>query len=200
MLDIRSIQLTMIFSLCGLPITREPISLQQEKVVLEIKICDETKPVAAVITVVDNTTSKPIGVYNSNSSTGKYTVVLPAGKNYGIAVEAPNYLFYSKNIDVPVLNHYLEIKDSICLEQFKVGTSIVLRNVFFDVDKATLRPESESELERLAEIMSKNPTLKIQIAGHTDSDGTDESNFKLSDARAHAVVDYLVNKKGISKE
>jgi outer membrane protein OmpA-like peptidoglycan-associated protein len=165
-----------------------------------IKACDGQLPIAATIVVTDNTTGKPIGVYNSNSKTGKYTVILPPGKNYGIAVEAPNYLFYSKNIDIPKLDHYVEIKDSICLEQFKIGTSIVLRNVFFDVNKATLRQESESELERLTEILKQNPTLKIQISGHTDSDGSDESNMKLSDARAHAVVEYLVMKKGINKD
>lgn len=165
-----------------------------------IKSCKEDKPIAATIVVTDNSTSKPIGVYNSNSSTGKYTIILPAGKNYGIAVEAPNYLFYSKNIDVPLLNTYLEIKDSICLDKIEIGSSIVLRNVFFDVNKATLRSESEAEMERLTEILVHNPTIKIQIDGHTDSDGNDDHNLKLSDERAHAVVDYLVSKKGISKD
>ncbi|MBX9850312.1 MAG: OmpA family protein [Cytophagaceae bacterium] len=165
-----------------------------------IKSCDEDKAIAATIKVTDNATSKIVGVFNSNSATGKYTVILPAGKNYGIAIEAPSYLFYSKNIDVPLLNHYLEIKDSVCLERIKIGTHIVLRNIFFDVNKATLRPESEAELERLADILIKNPTIKIQIAGHTDSDGNDDYNMKLSDARAHAVVTYLIDKKGIGKE
>lgn len=164
-----------------------------------IKSCDEQMPIAATIIVTDNATAKPIGIYNSNSSTGKYTVILPAGKNYGIAVEAKGYLFYSKNIDIPLLNHYLEINDTICLEKIKIGTHIILRNIFFDVNKATLRKESEAELARLYEIMVNNPTLKIQIDGHTDSDGNDDYNMKLSDARAHAVVDYLI-KKGISKE
>ncbi|MFN3402503.1 MAG: OmpA family protein [Cytophagaceae bacterium] len=162
----------------------------------KISSCKDKKPVAATIVVTDLETQKPLGVYNSNSSSGKYTVILPAGKNYGIAVEAPGFLFYSKNIDVPFLNTYLEIKDSICLEAIEVGKKIVLRNVFFDVDKATLRKESVDELERLLEILTKNPTIKIQIGGHTDSDGNDDHNMKLSHNRAKAVVEYLV-KKGI---
>lgn len=165
-----------------------------------VRSCDGHKPVGATIAVTDHSGGQQIGVYNSNSSSGKYTVILPAGKNYGIAVESPGYLFYSKNIDIPLLKDYVEINDSVCLEKIKIGTHIVLRNVFFDVDKATLRPESESELERLAEILQKNPTIKIQIDGHTDSDGNDDHNLKLSDARAHAVVEYLVSKKGISQE
>jgi outer membrane protein OmpA-like peptidoglycan-associated protein len=158
--------------------------------------CQENNPVAATIVVLDNATGKPVGVYNSNSSTGKYTIILPAGKNYGISVEAPGYLFYSKNIDIPFLNHYLEINDTVCMDQIKIGKKIVLRNVFFDLDKATLRSESEAELERLREILVKNPHIKIQILGHTDSDGSDDYNMKLSHARAKAVVDYMV-KKGV---
>ncbi|HXA01244.1 MAG TPA: OmpA family protein [Cytophagaceae bacterium] len=162
----------------------------------KISSCSDSKPIGATIIVLDNLTGKPVGVYNSNSSTGKYTIILPAGKNYGISIEAPGFLFYSKNIDIPFLNHYMEILDTVCMEQIKIGNKIVLRNVFFDLDKATLRPESESELERLHEILVKNPHIKIQILGHTDSDGSEEHNLKLSDARAKAVVDYMV-KKGV---
>jgi outer membrane protein OmpA-like peptidoglycan-associated protein len=158
--------------------------------------CMENTPVGATIIVLDNATGKPVGIYNSNSSTGKYTIVLPAGKNYGISVEAPGYLFYSKNIDIPFLNHYMEILDTVCMDPIKIGKKIVLRNVFFDLDKATLRSESEAELERLHEILVKNPHIKIQILGHTDSDGSDEHNLRLSDARAKSVVDYMV-KKGV---
>lgn len=80
------------------------------------------------------------------------------------------------------------------MEQLKKGTKIVLRNVFFDVDKATLRKESEAELERLVELLNNNKSIKILISGHTDSDGNDDHNLRLSDARAKAVVDYLISK------
>jgi len=124
---------------------------------------------------------------------------LPAGKNYGISVEAPHYLFYSKNVDIPNLDSYKEIKDSIKLSPIKAGSSIILRNVFFDYNKATITPQSEVELERVVRILKLNPTLKIRISGHTDSDGSDEYNLKLSQQRAQSVVDYLIA-KGINKE
>ncbi len=161
--------------------------------------CDSKKPVAASIIVTDIATGKEIGKYSSNSSTGKYIVILPAGKNYGITVEAPGYVFYSKNIDIPFLDHYKEIDDEICMEGLKKGTVFVLRNVFFDVDKATLRKESEAELERVHEILTSNPSIKMLISGHTDSDGNDDYNLKLSENRAHAVKDYLIS-KGVSAE
>lgn len=161
-----------------------------------ITSCDGKDPLGAKIEVIDLSTQEQVGVYTSNSSSGNYIVILPAGKNYGVRVESPGYLFQSKNIDIPVLDHYKEIDDSICLERLKVGTKIVLRNVFFDVDKATLRHESETELTRLVEILMNNKDIKIQISGHTDSDGNEDHNLKLSEARAHAVVNYLI-KKGI---
>jgi outer membrane protein OmpA-like peptidoglycan-associated protein len=165
-------------------------------VVLKGKItaCDTKAALGANITVSDLATQKVIGVYTSNSNTGRYTVILPAGKNYAIAVESNGYLFYSKNIDIPKLDKFKEIQDAICLEKIKVGKKIVLRNIFFDYNKSTLRPESEEELKRLLEILHDNKAIHIQIGGHTDSDGNDDYNLKLSDARAKSVVDYLIAK------
>jgi outer membrane protein OmpA-like peptidoglycan-associated protein len=146
--------------------------------------------------VVDLTTQKQIGVYTSNGATGKYTVILPAGKNYAITTNAEGYLFNSKNINVPKFNKYKEIRDTTLLQAPKVGAVIVLNNVFFDVNKATLRPESIQELDRLVKILETHPEIRIQISGHTDSDGDDEWNMKLSANRAKSVVKYL-NTRGV---
>jgi outer membrane protein OmpA-like peptidoglycan-associated protein len=72
---------------------------------------------------------------------------------------------------------------------------IALRNVFFESGSSDLKPESASELDRLAELLDKNPLLKIQINGHTDNVGNDESNMVLSEKRAKAVYDYLVTRQ-----
>lgn len=76
---------------------------------------------------------------------------------------------------------------------------MVLRNVFFETGSAELRPQSAAELDRLAELLTEVPSLKIQINGHTDNVGDDASNQTLSEARAKAVYDYLVA-KNISAE
>jgi outer membrane protein OmpA-like peptidoglycan-associated protein len=161
--------------------------------------CKSHEFIQAKLTVTDILTGKLIGTYVSNSSTGKYIVTLPAGKNYSITVEAKGYLFYSKNIDIPKLESFKEIDDVICLDKIDVGSTIVLNNVFFDVNKATLRKESEVELDKLVDILLKNTKIKIEVAGHTDSDGEAAQNLILSDARAHAVKDYLIS-KGISAD
>ena len=160
----------------------------------QIVACEDKRPVTATIFVTDLATQKIVGVFNSNSFTGKYTVSLPAGKNYAISVEASGYLFESKNINFPLENGYIELVDTICMNKLKMNTSIILRNVFFDVDKSTLRPESVQELDKLTDIMRNNPNLKIELSGHTDSDGDDKHNMSLSDNRAKAVVDYLIAK------
>ena len=77
--------------------------------------------------------------------------------------------------------------------------SIVLENIYYDVAKATLRDESIAELDRLIKIMNDNPTLVVEIAGHTDSDGSDSYNQKLSQDRAQSVVNYLIEHE-ISEE
>ncbi|WP_018342131.1 OmpA family protein [Cytophaga aurantiaca] len=161
--------------------------------------CKTKEFIQGNINVTDIESGKLIGKYVSNSSTGKFVVTLPAGKNYAIAVEAKGYLFHSKNIDIPKLENFKEIDDEICLEKMDIGSTIVLNNVFFDVNKATLRKESEVELDKLFDILSKNPKIKIEVSGHTDSDGETQANLTLSDARAHAVMNYLIA-KGISAD
>jgi len=74
-----------------------------------------------------------------------------------------------------------------------------LKNIFFDFDKTTLRPTSTAELDRLTKMLNDIPTLKIEISGHTDNIGSDQYNENLSEGRAKAVVDYLID-KGIDRE
>ncbi|MBL0328641.1 MAG: OmpA family protein [Bacteroidetes bacterium] len=159
---------------------------------------DLTKqPLEATIEIVDNLKNQVIASFTSNSSTGKYLVSLPAGRNYGIAVKKENYLFHSENFDIPNTAAYQEVVKDVALKNIAVGSKIILKNIFFDFDKATLRPESTNELERLTKLLNDVPTLKIEISGHTDSKGADEYNKTLSNNRAKAVLDYLV-KAGIA--
>jgi len=152
--------------------------------------------VSANIELIDNEKNKVIANFKSNTKTGKYLVSLPAGKNYGLAVKAEGFLFHSENFDIPKAAGYSEVTKDIALKKVAVGVKIILKNIFFDFDKATLRKESTSELERLTKLLVDVSTLKIEISGHTDSKGSDTYNQKLSERRAKSVVDYLI-KAGI---
>lgn len=156
------------------------------------------KPVEATIELVDNEKNEVIASFTSNSKTGRYLVSLPSGKNYGIAVKAEDYLFHSENFDIPVANGYQEITKNIALKNIAVGSTIVLKNIFFDFDKATLRPESFNELGNLISLLGKATNIRIEISGHTDNKGSAAYNQTLSESRAKTVVEYLVT-NGVNK-
>jgi outer membrane protein OmpA-like peptidoglycan-associated protein len=148
----------------------------------------------ATIELIDNVKNEVLATFKSNSATGKYLVSLPSGKNYGISVKADNYLFHSENFDLPANADYQEVTKDIALKNVSVGTKIVLKNIFFDFNKSTLRPESTAELERLIKLLNDVPNMRIEISGHTDNKGSAEYNQKLSESRSKSVVDYLVSK------
>lgn len=157
------------------------------------------KAVEAEIEIVDNSNGKIIERFTTNSATGKFLLSLTAGKNYGIAVKAEGYLFHSENFDIPDGSDYNLVDKTIELKNIAVGNKIALRNIFFDVGKAVLRSESNSELDRLVKLMNDVPKLKIEISGHTDNTGSATLNDKLSQERADAVVNYL-KLKGIKAD
>ena len=156
-------------------------------------------PNDVVITVTDNETGDVVGVYKPNSKTGQYLFILTPGKNYNISYEADGFLFYSENREIAKKTNYYEIYKAIQLPPITVGSKIVLNNIFFDFDKATLRQTSNVELKNIIRFLNKYPKIVVEISGYTDSKGTPEYNLKLSDERASAVVNYLIN-KGIAKD
>ncbi|MEA1873571.1 MAG: OmpA family protein [Bacteroidota bacterium] len=151
------------------------------------------QPIKADIEIVDNEKNEVVTLTNSNSSTGKYMISLPSGKNYGISVKADDYLFHSENFNIPAATGYQEVIKDVVLSKVGVGTKIVLKNIFFDYNKSTLRSESYPELERLRKLLNSYSDMRIEIGGHTDNHGSLKYNTDLSQARAKAVVDYLVS-------
>jgi len=168
--------------------------------VLKGRILDDftKKPIEAAIEIVNNATNEIVSIFYSNSLTGKFLVSLPSGINYGIAVKADGYLFHSENFDLPELSDYQLVDKDIYLKNVAIGSKIVLRNIFFDTGQSRLRPESNTELNRLYELLRDIPALSIEISGHTDNVGTEAYNIKLSEDRAMAVVNFLVQ-KGINR-
>lgn len=155
-------------------------------------------PINATIEVYDNDEGKLIGTYESNSATGKYMISLPSGHDYGINVMAEGYLFYSENFNLPESKVYEEVQKDIELEKIEVGRKVVLNNIFYDYNDASLRDKSYNELDKVVLLLSKNPKLRLEISAHTDARGGDSYNLELSQRRAQSCVNYLVS-KGVDK-
>lgn len=172
----------------------EPVILLSGKVLNK----KTNAPLQVDITYEDLATGVELGIASTNPKTGEYKIVLPAGKKYGCISHLEGYYPINENIDVTDLKKYTEIKKDLYMSPIEKGEVIRLNNIFFDFAKATLQKESYPELNRVAELMTNNPSLIIQLNGHTDSVGDDASNMTLSKNRAQAVVDYLVQ-KGVDK-
>ncbi len=158
-------------------------------------------PILARITYERLSDGKRLGIIQSDPITGEYELVLPTGEVYGIHAEADGYISESINIDLTdVSGEVFEIESqNISLVPIEVEEVVTLNNIFFDFDRATLKKESFSELDRVVEYLGKYPTMEIEIVGHTDNAGPEIYNEWLSKWRSQAVVKYLVD-KGVSED
>ncbi len=150
-------------------------------------------PLGSVITIIDLKTKEVLLKSVSDQKLGNFLVNIPTNKELAINVSRDGYFFYSKNFS---FNSSKEpILMDIALEKIKISDKpFVLENIFFDVAKYNLKSESRVELDKLFELMKTNPELKIEVGGHTDSDGDADKNQALSEKRAKSVVNYLVMK------
>jgi outer membrane protein OmpA-like peptidoglycan-associated protein len=144
------------------------------------------RALAAMVTVPEADSA----AFTTDSTTGIYRTRLMPGA-YSLIVESPGYVRRNASILVE--------KDKPLARDFQLVAErmvITLRGVYFDFDRATIKPESHPALEEAARILDENPTIKVEIQGHTDSIGSAAYNLSLSDQRARAVVDYLVRELG----
>ena len=175
----------------------KPIIVEEKSLtVFKGKVLDAiTKaPIKAEIEIILNETGNIYTSFFSNSATGKFLLSLPSGNNYGISVSADGYLFHSENFDLPSEDGFNIVTKDVKLKNIKVGSNITLRNVFFDSGKWEVKDDSYAELARLVLLLNDVPNLKIEISGHTDNIGAESFNELLSQRRADAVVNYLVEK------
>jgi len=157
-------------------------------------------PLYAVFELIDLQTKKVVVRSSSDPSTGEFLVCLPTNSHYALNVSRDMYLFHSENFEINGEHSKMQpyLKD-VYLKRIELDENVVLKNVFFDTDKWTLKPESQVELDKLYTLLKQNPQMRIEIAGHTDNVGSQEHNLTLSEKRAKAVLDYLVS-KGIRED
>ncbi len=185
-----------------------PLYKSPEPVVLvKGKLIDSKtgKPIGAKIIYERLSDGKEVGITYSNPETGEYEIRLPGGQLYGFRAEADGHISESQNLDLRDMSKdtTVEHKDitlaPIEIARIEPQATIALNNIFFDFKKATLRPESFSELNRIVNLMKDNSEMTVEISGHTDATGPNDYNMWLSEWRAKAVATYLIQ-KSIEKE
>ena len=151
------------------------------------------KGLPCAVELIDNTNQQAVTNVQTDE-TGNYFMTLPVGKDYTLTVNRKGYLFFSEIFPLSKSEPDSTYNKDIPLKPIELNASLVLKNIFFETNSAQLQQISMIEINKLLQLMTENPTLKLQINGHTDNTGQPATNLKLSSNRAKAVVDYLVGK------
>lgn len=173
-----------------------PEELRPEKLTLlkgKVYNAKTKDPLEAKFELFDLETQQNVTESYSDKS-GQFLVTLTASKNYLVNVNRDGFLFYSDNFSLKgkLTDFDKPFLLDIPLQPIDTGSTVELKNVFFDVDKWELKPESKAELDKLIFFLTKNSNVKIELGGHTDNSGKKEWNKTLSTNRAKSVYDYLI--------
>jgi outer membrane protein OmpA-like peptidoglycan-associated protein len=153
----------------------------------------DKKGIHATVELIDNLTGQTSSKVQTDEQ-GNYFITLPVGKDYIFNVNRKGYLFYSDNFLLSQRAPDSTYEKNIPLQPIEVNASVILKNIFFETNKFDLDPKSQTELDKVVELLNDNPTIKIEISGHTDNVGKPAENLILSNNRAKSVVKYLVSK------
>ena len=173
-----------------------PPSIRPEKTIFIKGIVYNAKtnqPLASNI-FVSNIIGNKVFETESDELNGEFLICLPPKSNYAFNVDKPGFMIFSENFALP--DSGISIK--IPLQPIEIGQLAVLRNIFFEFNSYELKKESFSELNKIIKFIKLNK-LSIEIQGHTDNQGTETYNQKLSENRAKTVYDYLI-KGGLDKK
>ena len=152
------------------------------------------KPLAAKFELIDLETSEVVIESSSDPINGKFLVTLPVDHEYALNVSKDEYLFYSEHFSLDKdydlsEPHIMDVE----MQPIKYGEKVVLKNIFFETASYALLPESRVELDKLVSFMNNNPSIRIEIGGHTDNVGKPKDNQLLSENRSRSVRSYLID-------
>jgi len=152
--------------------------------------------------VIDNAVVRIVGTDGTNEKIvarkdGTYRYQVKPGTKYVMLGTAQGYLNQKRRLDVP--NQETSETFYVDFDLASISKPVLIENIFYDFDKATLRPESKTALDEMIELLNDNPNITIELSAHTDRKGSDAYNQNLSQRRAQSVVDYLI-RGGIEKE
>ncbi|MCL1942827.1 MAG: OmpA family protein [Candidatus Azobacteroides sp.] len=154
---------------------------------------DEPIPDATIRVVGDNGS-----IYRTMSrKDGRYRITLERGTDYVMMASCIGYMNGHQKLSTSSEEKNQSYPADFILAS--ISKPVLIENIFYDFDKATLRPESKTALDELIKLLNDNPHVTIELGAHTDLKGSEQYNLNLSDRRAKSVVDYLI-KGGIDPE
>lgn len=161
---------------------------------LKILICgwvldrDEEPVPNAIIRIVGNDGSNQKQIAHAD---GSFSFPLQRGVSYVMMAGARGYLNARQEFTSDTAEEDAEYNVDFILAS--INKPVVIENIFYDYDRATLRPESRQGLDEMAQVLRDNPNVTIEMASHTDRHGSEQYNIGLSSRRAQAVIDYLIS-------
>lgn len=171
---------------------------------------DQLQPVVIMLQVQDKETGNNMDA-KINMRRAKDNVVIPVeridlglyrmtfvnedGADFLVSAERSGYIFVNSRMSLPAsTSQTQEIPRRFELMRFETGAHDILRNIYFNTNKATFTKDSYNELNKMERMLFENPEFVVSIEGHTDNMGPDSYNLQLSKDRAKAVVEYLIGK------
>ncbi len=177
------------------PVTEVPKKKIPLKYIVRVIDAGTKKSMTAKVKLQGATDNVIVG--GSSTSTGLYEFKVSEAKDYKLAVESDGFMFVNETVTLEGTAEQEKIAmKTIELKKLEVGFVSVLRNIYFDFNKATFKQDSYTELNKLERMLQQNTSMNVEIGGHTDIVGTKNYNKFLSQKRAEAVKDFLT-KKGI---
>jgi outer membrane protein OmpA-like peptidoglycan-associated protein len=172
--------------------------LKALKYIVTVVDAGDKTPIDAKIRLQGSKDNVIVPMQNQGPGVYQFSITNANPKDYRLSVEANGYVFVNQTFKLDgASTEERTVNRTVELRKIAVGVSSILRNIYFDFDKATFKTESYTELNKLEAMLAQNSGMMVEIAGHTDAIGTKEYNQDLSLRRAQAVKNYLT-KKGIN--
>ncbi|QNL22183.1 OmpA family protein [Hyphobacterium sp. CCMP332] len=169
---------------------------EKKNVILNLRIKDQSGELMNAKVSLINVDNQIVAAQRKmDDGVYKFKVENPDNSTYRLSVEKDGFAFINEDILFDGSEDEITQKDKeIVLSPLSVGTTKVLRNIYFDFDKSKIKSSSFDELSKVENMLARNPSLEIELGGHTDNIGKKEFNKRLSKARVDAVKNYLINK------
>lgn len=161
------------------------------KLLASVREKGTSKPLAGVVVEITNEQTGAKISYTSDKE-GNFTAPLTVESDYDLLCSKISCFTETDRISTKGIKYSHEFYALFEVAPIVIDQPIVIKNIYYDFDKATIRTDAAKELDKLVKVLKNNPKIDIEMGSHTDSRGSDDYNLDLSDRRAKSAVEYLI--------